>query len=356
MIKRPQSWYALLRRRRRAFLRFLHESGARESSLAKLADDLIEFLKARITTPQAAEYFWAAVLPTLAKCGSQATYELPFAPEAYAWLHLLDRYVRTWYALQRMIQGVCFPLAKNGVNTLDIGTGPGPSVLAVGEFYRSLSDFGSRVGEPRLVQPCRITEVELSLSNNMFRSHFREFAQRQVEMSFMIPDLNSIEPKGERVSLRHDLSDEECWGANDRAQSLHRYRLIVLSNFITDLDDFGTVRPALLRIFNDLQPGSIVVIIGAEGAHYPQLYESLDRLASEAGLRRRIAGRRVFSRGGDRKVILRAAREIAAHVSSLAPMPADVEAVVKRALEGRQAWGRPSAIRVYRRNRRRAAA
>ena len=90
------------------------------------------------------------------------------AAEAYAWMHLLDRYTRTWIALEHMVQRGCLPLAIRGVGVLDIGTGPGPSALAITDFYRHLSEYAEN-GETRLMRPCRIATVELSDRNNAFR-------------------------------------------------------------------------------------------------------------------------------------------------------------------------------------------
>ena len=59
-----------------------------------------------IRTPEEAHDVWAAVPEVLGRCKEQATYEEPEAASAYAWLHLLDRYVRTWLGLERLVQNV----------------------------------------------------------------------------------------------------------------------------------------------------------------------------------------------------------------------------------------------------------
>ncbi|TMA92173.1 MAG: hypothetical protein E6J74_20785 [Deltaproteobacteria bacterium] len=353
-LNRPShGWRTVVQRHRRTFLNYLDTERARLSSLEVLARDLTAFLQNLIRTGDDAIAFWEAVPRVISDCDNQETYELPLAPAAYSWLYLLDRYARTWYALEHLFNTACFPLARYGVNVLDIGTGPGPSVLAIGEFYKHLSAFGTVMQESAFEQPCRLTEVELSWLNNSFRGHFREFARRSFEGLTLISDLNSIDPREERRRLRERLLDEEVWGANEEAQLIHRYRFVVISNFITNPEKLELFEVSLRRILSDLQPGSVVLLIGGSGGHYPKLQEAFDRLVFESGLRLRVAGTKVRSRVADTEVILTAARTIADHVVRLHPMPRDVSISVQPALDGREPWGGRSSIRAYRRNARR---
>ena len=252
--------------------------------------------------------------------------------------------------LEHLFNTACFPLARYGVNVLDIGTGPGPSVLAIGEFYKNLSAFAAVMQESAFEQPCRLTEVELSWLNNSFRGHFREFARRSFEGLTLISDLNSIHPREERRRLRGRLLDEEVWDANEEAQLIHRYRFVVMSNFITNPEKLELFELSLSRILSDLQPGSVVLLIGGSGGHYPKLQEAFDRLVFESGLRLRVAETKVRSRAANTEVIVTAARIVADHVVRLHPMPKDVSILVQPALDGREPWGGRSSIRAYRRS------
>src|SRR5438128_2729558 len=167
-------WFELLRQQRVPFMRHVADNRRRVTGLDAAAARVLAFLADRITTAAHARAFWSAVPAVLTRCDEQETYDLPMASEAYAWIHLLDRYVRTWYALEQMFHRACFPLGKRGVNVLDVGTGPGPSVPAIVDFYRELRRYAFLANEPRLDQPCTVTAVELSWSNNQFREHFYE--------------------------------------------------------------------------------------------------------------------------------------------------------------------------------------
>jgi hypothetical protein len=141
--------------------------------------------------------------------------------------------------------------------------------------------------------------------------------------------------------------------ANLESQELYRYRLITLSNFLTNPDILDAVRTSLAAIFSDLQPGAVVLNIGGIGKQYPQIYEQLDQLAYRSGLQRKIDDVRVASTPEDTAIIIESARIVVEHVLHLSPMTDDVPEDVRVALSTRSKWGGRSAIRVYRRNKRR---
>ena len=102
----------------------------------------------------------------LSRCNEQSTYEMPKAPETYAWLHLLDRYVRTWLALELLVKKSCIAMGEDGVRALDIGTGPGPAGFAVHDFYTAMVEFSELYNNLKWRQPPHITCVELDPGTN----------------------------------------------------------------------------------------------------------------------------------------------------------------------------------------------
>ena len=104
---------------------------AREKRLSRgfdgLAQALREILEAEIQMPADARRVWDAASSVLGRCNDPATYRLAGADTAYAWLHLLDRYVRTWVALERLLREGMLPMGQHGVRVLDVGIrGPDP--------------------------------------------------------------------------------------------------------------------------------------------------------------------------------------------------------------------------------------
>jgi hypothetical protein len=126
---------------------------------------------------------------------------------------------------------------------------------------------------------------------------------------------------------------------------------VTLSNFLTNTQILNVARYSLSAILSDLQPGAVVMVIGAGGAHYPTLYADLDELVRDCGLKRRIVDVRVSSGRSDVEIILAAARSVAGHIAALSPMTDDVPTNLRTALREGEEWGGTSSVRVYRRNR-----
>lgn len=134
-------WTDLLQRQGSDYLEWVAAKGVLETKFQALAAALWTLLQDAIRTPEDARAVWKATPAVLDSCNKQATYAMPGAAAAYAWLHLLDRYARTWNALEWLVAAGCLPLAKHGVRTLDVGTGPGPSAFAVHDFYVAMTEF-----------------------------------------------------------------------------------------------------------------------------------------------------------------------------------------------------------------------
>jgi hypothetical protein len=65
------------------------------------------------------------------------------AVEAYAYLHLLERYRRFWTVLMRLMEVGRLPLARTEVRLLDVGAGPAPVTYATIDFYQALHAYGT---------------------------------------------------------------------------------------------------------------------------------------------------------------------------------------------------------------------
>ena len=134
MSDQKRGWTDLQRQEGSNFLAWINEHQMLRKNFDVLANALWALLRRNIRTAEDAINVWRAVPAVLRRCNEQATYEKPGASVAYAWLHLLDRYVRTWLALERLVKANCLPMAKDGVRALDVGTGPGPSAFAIHDF------------------------------------------------------------------------------------------------------------------------------------------------------------------------------------------------------------------------------
>ena len=129
-----QGWTNLIRQEGPDFLAWLKSNRKLTEKYDIVAAGLRELLKARVHNEILAAEVWEAAPCVLEACDDPATYEMPESATAYAWLHFLDRYVRTWKALELLVSNCCLPMGKHGVNALDVGTGPGLSAWATNDF------------------------------------------------------------------------------------------------------------------------------------------------------------------------------------------------------------------------------
>jgi hypothetical protein len=227
-----------------------------------------------------------------------------------------------------------------GVRVLDVGTGPGPSALAIHDYYHALTQFGNENSIELLNQPTNVTCVELDQQTNSFRHHFVEYLQKHIDLAFFIPDFSTVKPKKERRRLRQSLlQQEDIWyneltdeyeyerryrpeEVNYITQKQHRYRLIVFSNFLTTIDmvehDFKT---NLADLFDDANAGTTILVLGAGDNNYQKIYESVDRLAESCGFQRIISDQVVSTNDSAdvTEIVYDTGKAIYQHLQSLSP-------------------------------------
>lgn len=373
-INKP-GWTDLLRREGPGFLSWLASNEILEKRFDELAVALASYLESSISSRTEADAVWAAAPAVLNRCNEQDTYALPSAPVAYAWLHLLDRYARTWCALELLVESGHLPLAKEGIRALDIGSGPGPAAFAVHDFYSALTTFATERNLACLNQPLIVTCVEFDSGTNLFRHHLAETLYSQashpsngiLSLCSAINDFAELIPPTERAQLRARLRWEEDeyfdearqeWigdlrytaeEANQIAQSLHRYRLVVISNFLTTLGVAHRFEANLASVLQDSRPGSVVLLLGGKKGPYPEIYSYVNQLAAKAGFQLVISRKEVSAtdtKVADRIVIER--QKIYKHIQTLAPNQAVETAGLRKQLESVSGHAATSEVWAYR--------
>ena len=305
-----QGWTELQRREGDAFLNWLHREQRLQKGFNALAIALRETLQEHVRTSSDAHAVWHAAPAVLRKCNDPITYTLRNAEIAYAWLHLMDRYVRTWLALEHVLRDHLLPMGRYGVRVLDVGTGPGPSAFATHDFYTAMEAYARFVNAVSWRQPPNVTCVEPAPGMNHIRHDIAErLALRHGSQSVLgitggLYDFSTILPAQERRQLEYSLRnqydeyyDEERqeWHAdpvytlqeaNQEANAYHRYRLFTFSNFLTTLDTVSMFQENIEDILTDAHAGSVLLMIGAKGGSYPAIQERIARLAYAGGFRR----------------------------------------------------------------------
>ena len=294
MISR-QTWRQLLLQHYNDYLSWLAEKSARQDLLKLLADQLSQFLISVLTTPENCKEFWS-VIPDIRSACNDITYAKPYAIEAYAYVHLLDRYWRTWDVLIELTKTAALPLGKEGVRILDVGTGPAPTPYAISDFYELLREYGVVVGSEELAQQTtHFTIVERNTGMCGFMNRFNQTMGRSGPFRADIDDFSIIDFASKRIGIYYHLLDEEYYDserdehfleyspeeANYIAQQYARYRMVVFSNFLTLSDSVQTFEKPLRALLSDLQTGSVVIVLGGRSSRYNKIYCDFADIANE---------------------------------------------------------------------------
>lgn len=242
------------------FDRWESEHGSLRGNLLALSELLRDFLDTwLLADPEQARQFVRAIPKALGQCDSREALQDPMFPAAYAYLHLLERYRRTWYALRLLFHVGALPIGFAPLQTVDVGMGPGPNSYAIQDFYREVNRFAEAIGENKLrahsVQPFII---ERSPSMCRFTHLFSEFAHRpgpfgadQAEFSGFMPSQMSAQHWRHLVDqTMEDLDTSEGfaeWWLRDsgyRRGGELDFRLVVMSYFFSpdNLPDYYRLR------------------------------------------------------------------------------------------------------------------
>jgi len=86
-------------------------------------------------------------LESVLKNCDEISYEEAGTAEAYALLHFLDRYHRFQLVFENLDSLGLMPAKKKEypVDVLDVGTGPGPSMYALSDFFSSKGESGFNI-------------------------------------------------------------------------------------------------------------------------------------------------------------------------------------------------------------------
>lgn len=294
------TWRQVLKRHSAAFFAWLAETDREYSLIDGLATKLSTFLIARIGTPFDARHFWNTIPEVRRACNNPSTYDLPWAAEAYAFVHLLERYRRTWAVLKHLTSTAVLPLAAFGVRVLDIGAGPAPALYAIDDYYAAIGEFAQVAGIKELSFPGATLDcIEYSAAMAQFMRTFSEHCRRRGPFGPTVADFTNLDFAEERAfeyrNYRfdtywdsHSNREEEMYDpglAAEQSNRLFRYRLIVFSNFLTLGTTVAQFDNELRALFRDMRPGSVAVVLGGTGDEYQDVYAKLAQIAADAQLR-----------------------------------------------------------------------
>lgn len=298
--KRKTAWKMLIREHSNSFLQWMDSNQIAFRCFDSLATDIDKYLLNRLLRWQYAEIdeqqfllkFVSAIPEVLAHC-DENIYDGLLVADAYAYVHLLERYRRFWAVLVELTKHGLLPMRDTGINVLDVGAGPGPTVFAVKDYYQALREYATDADIPVLQTPLpRVDTVESSdamvhvvhelaeyrRDAGPFRAEFRDF----YDLDF------DIARSAYRIKLESEYDYELGWEGfpvpEGEWKGRYNYNLAVFSNFLTQPSAVVGLEKSIRRIFAGLRAGGVVVVLGGTQAHYPQIYAMVARLARQSGV------------------------------------------------------------------------
>lgn len=300
--KRTSTWKRLLHNHGLRFLEWLNQGDYQLNAFQKLAEDLEKYLVHHILTDKVkCEKFASKLTDVLTRC-DENIYDKCLVAEAYAFVHLLERYRRFWAVFIEMTTKQVLPMSDEGVDVLDVGTGPAPALYAVADFYDAFRKYAEIMQHQDLIiPPPNLGSVEASRkmvhlfhilseigsrSGGPFSSSFTEFDNLDLRNERQRRKYHRID----QISNEDDTSwDFAEWWVNQNEPWWHevfRYNLCIFSNFLTQLDQVSKLREELRAVFRAIRLGGVVIIVGGVGADYPKIYQIVEDIAAEMDVQR----------------------------------------------------------------------
>ena len=372
-----RGWAKVMAEEGQDFIAWIGEKNVLRDKITFQAKVISQLLLAEIDTEFAASKFWHGVPRALSHECPDTMHEDWGTVRAYIWLHFLERYARTWTALEHLVEECRLPMSRYGVKTLDVGSGLGPGAFAIHDFYAAMLEFAEETARTKWHQPPELTCVEIGRGFSAMRSHLWELSYSvsggewptRLSRWNNLEDFDEIRPKQERddefarlrwadITYWDEICGEEVSDplytdqeANEQAQSMHRYRLFVFANFFTRPELVDSKAEKLSELLADANPGSVLLIMGGEGGKYPGIYEKLRTIAMAAGFRIIVPDAKASSKiasVGD--IISAESLRVFEHAQKLAPYhDPKIEALSKNFARGEVFPA--NAIRAFRKHR-----
>ena len=237
----------------------------------------------------------------LGRC-DEDIYDAPFAAEAYAFVHLVDRYRRFWDVLEELARAGNLPVRDSPLDVLDIGTGPASALYAVNDFFEELRAYSGRTRDCQRLKtpPPRLRSIEASEGMVRLVHRLSEITSRPGPFQPDRANFDGFNPPEIRAAHHRRIQEElvNDWDYSEQAVRIQasleqedwqgdaRYHICVLSNFLTSQTQVQRLASELTHVFGALKPRGIVIVVGGSGADYPMVYESLDKVAKKSNVRR----------------------------------------------------------------------
>jgi hypothetical protein len=230
--------------------------------------------------------------------------------------------------LERLLMSGSMPLGRSeNFAAIDIGAGPGPGIFAIRSFYASLAHYArandpdwpiatlghAHVVERRNAMPWvmhNLAEALMLVEQGKIgvmgseqppepNPCIQELERSRPPFSVQYADFSSLDVRVEHQQARQRLADQltndDWWGLSlaevnqiayhDPIDTPSSYALAVMMNFLTTTDAVPRFSEAIERLMRgSLVPGGVILVLGAVGRDYRDIYSELDQRARAAHL------------------------------------------------------------------------
>lgn len=250
----------------------------------ELEELLRDFLLQNVNDPVYAKIIAKQLLNVLKHC-DQISYDEPGTAEAYALLHFLDRYHRFQMVFELLHKNGLMPINNRRLDILDVGTGPGPSMFALSDFYTNVYSDKVNESENSVESTFSIDYVERSQEFRNWLHHFTEFANYHSPTTkpWLVPYHHGTFDDFKNLDFNKKTmvweSDDDGYYKHVQYVTKYRFDLIIFSNFLTSKEQTDEFSKEIENCARYLRHKGILIVVGS-GRHtekYKQVYETLER-------------------------------------------------------------------------------
>ncbi len=262
---------------------FRSQNGRRFLELNFLLKD---FLTSYIKNDSEYASLIASQLLNVLKYCDEITYEEQGTAEAYALLHFLDRYHRFQIIFDTLNSHRIMPIKSQRIDILDVGTGPGPSMYAISDFYTNLHKVSIAQHLTDDSDKFSIDYVERSRRFRNWLHHFTEHvnyycpSQKPWKVPFHHGTFHDFE--GLEFNQRITFNDQDDDGEFVTRSYIekHRFDVIIFSNFLTTTEQVVNYSDELRNCVRFLRNNGILIIVGAksQSTKYNAIYEEISKV------------------------------------------------------------------------------
>ena len=245
-----------------------------DSRFLEMHSVVMEFFNDILTDREVVQDIANQIWNVLRNCDS-ISYNEKGVGYAYALLHFLDRFRRFQLTYELLDKERLMPINGTKIDILDIGTGHGPSMYALSDFY---SEKKKKFNDLKI----DIDYVERSTEFRSWLHHFTEFANSRDFISYpwLVPfHLGNFEDfKGVEFNRR-----EMSWVNNLKPITRvvkKRPNVVVFSNFLTTANQVYEFSDEIRDCMRYLRNRGILVVVGAkyESGKYREVYDAINEI------------------------------------------------------------------------------